>query len=149
MAEPASAVIALIAVSVKTCKILEAAISAIKDAPTIVKHWRTTGRTLQASLVQLEDVLKRRIGAPLPAAETELHEALKDQLESFQRDLDRLQNKIPEVGPSRISHRSPISRFRDNAFLALRNELQRDESLFARLNQHVSMLQLSVSLLSL
>ncbi|KAK7429140.1 hypothetical protein QQZ08_004355 [Neonectria magnoliae] len=150
MAEPASAIIALIAVSVKTCKVLESAVSAIKHAPTIVDHWTTTVCLLQASLQQLGEILERRRrsgGLGSSKVETKHHEAIKCQIELFQRDLERLQRKIPKADLLKIPLRSAIPKFKAKAVLALKNELERDDGLFARVNQHVLVLQLSVSLL--
>ncbi|KAK7416881.1 hypothetical protein QQX98_004939 [Neonectria punicea] len=150
MAEPASAIIALIAVSVKTCKVLESAISAIKNAPAIVEHWTATVRLLQASLEQLGEILEKRRGSGgsgPSTVETKHHEAIKRQIELFQRDLDRLQRKIPKADLLKTPLRSAIPKFKAKAVLALKNELEKDDSLFARVNQHVLVLQLSVSLL--
>ncbi|KPM41127.1 hypothetical protein AK830_g5434 [Neonectria ditissima] len=147
MAEPVSAIVALITASVQTCKILDSAVSAIKNATSVVEHWTTTIQLLQASLVQLRDLLEKRTTLGSSVAETKHQNAIKHQIELFQRDLDRLQRKIPEVDVVKISRKSTIPKFKAKAVLALKTELERDDSLYARVQQHILVLQLSASLL--
>ncbi|KAH7169958.1 hypothetical protein EDB81DRAFT_150255 [Dactylonectria macrodidyma] len=144
--ETVTGIITLVGAALKTWKAIDAAISAVKDAPVAVRNWTATGRLLQSHLKQMERLMTKKENAVLSPEEVNLFEAIKEHLECFQDDLDTLQAKISSASPKRGFKRRSIA---ENSLAALKLKLKEDPALEARINRGIQMFQLNVQLLSL
>ncbi|RSM01167.1 hypothetical protein CDV31_011476 [Fusarium ambrosium] len=143
MAEPASAVIALLGTGVKAWSVFEDMIKAVKNSPDDIRHWTTTSALLKNSCLLVKEKLETRPVATLSPTQKDVLESIGEFLRLFQADLSKLE--IPDAD----AFHGGDSTFKVRAIAAFRLKLDQDDHLIKRLDRNIHMFQVSTSCLSL
>ncbi|KAM6536469.1 hypothetical protein FALCPG4_002473 [Fusarium falciforme] len=143
MAEPASAVIALIGTGLKTWSVFEALIKAVKNSPDDIQHWTMVSDLLTKSCLLMKERLERWRVAILTPTQKDYLESIGEYLKRFQADLSKLE--IPDAD---VFHGGD-STFKDRAMKAFRLKLDQDDHVIKRVDRNIQIFQISTSGLSL
>ncbi|KAL2694693.1 hypothetical protein Neosp_001279 [[Neocosmospora] mangrovei] len=143
MAEPASAVIALIGTGLKTWSVFEALIKAVKNSPDDIQHWNMVSDLLTKSCSLMKERLERWRVATLTPTQKDYLESIGEYLRRFQADLSKLE--IPDAD---VFHGGD-STFKNRAMQAFRLKLDQDDHVIKRVDRNIQIFQISTSGLSL
>jgi hypothetical protein len=141
MAEPASAVIALIVTGLKTWSVFDALIKAVSNSPADAQHWAVVSDLLKNSCSLMKERLERwRVTTLTPTQEKYLA-SISAHLEHFQEDLSGL--GIPDADAFYGGNPG----FKDKAMKAFRLKLDQDDHLIKRVDRSIQIFQISASVL--
>ncbi|RSL49649.1 hypothetical protein CEP54_012341 [Fusarium duplospermum] len=143
MAEPTSAVIALLGTGLKTWSVFEAMIKAVKNSPDDIRHWTMMSTLLNNSCLVVREKLERWPTASLTPTQKDFLKSIEECLGLVQADLSKL-----EIPDSDVFHGGDPT-LKDKAIAAFRLKLDRDDHLIERLDRNIRMFQVSTSCLSL
>ncbi|EEU35230.1 uncharacterized protein NECHADRAFT_88066 [Fusarium vanettenii 77-13-4] len=142
MAEPASAVIALIVTGLKTWSVFDALIKAVSNSPADAQHWAVVSDVLKNSCSLMKERLERWRATDLTPTQEKYLASIGAHLEHFQEDLSGL--GIPDADAFYGGNPS----FRDKVMMAFRSKLDQDDHLIKRVDRSIQIFQISASVLS-
>lgn len=143
MAEPTSAVIALLGTGLKTWDVFEAMIKAIKNSPDDIRHWTMMSTLLRNSCLVVKEKLERWPTSSLTPTQKDFLKSIEECLGLVQADLSKLE--IPDAD---VFHGGDPT-LKDKAIAAFRLKLSQDDHLIKRLDRNIHMFQVSTSCLNL
>lgn len=142
MAEPASAVIALIVTGCKTLGVLDDLLKAVDNSSADAQNWAAVSNLLKASCSLMKERLERWQVTSLSPTQEQYLASIRAHLELFQQDLAAI--GIPDADAFDGRNLS----FKDKAVLALRLKLDQDDRLIKRIDRSIQIFQISASVLS-
>ncbi|KAJ4309902.1 hypothetical protein N0V84_011257 [Fusarium piperis] len=142
MAEPASAVIALIVTGLKTWSVLDDLLKAVDNSSADTQHWAVVTNLLKDACSLMKESLEKWQGTTLTPTQEKYLASIRVHLEHFQKDLSAL--GIPDADAFEGGNPS----FKDRAMMALRLKLDQDDHLIKRVNRSIQIFQISATVLS-
>lgn len=139
MLEPISAVVGIIAATLKTWEKIDDAIKKVANAKLNLDHWEFAIELLRNT----HEVINERILAH-PASSTseaKLYEAITHHVKKIQRDLNIMEGKMPKTGRSWPGQ--------SRLWLAFVMEIRNDKELGRRLDSNIILMSHTMSVLQL
>ncbi|KAF5003940.1 hypothetical protein FDECE_9529 [Fusarium decemcellulare] len=145
MAEPASAVIALIGTGFKAWNTFDALIKEVNNAPQNLSHWTMVVGLMKNLCVLMKTKLESLKNDSLTAAQKEYIGTIWEFIRCFDADLKQLTAGLPDADRFQAGNRS----FRRDAILLFEQKLRADENVIRRIDRNIQLAQINASGLSL
>ncbi|KAJ3535266.1 hypothetical protein NM208_g7203 [Fusarium decemcellulare] len=145
MAEPASAVRALIGTGFKAWNTFDTLIKEVNNAPLSLIHWTMVVGLMKNLCLLMKTKLEGLKSDSLTAAQKEFVGSIWEFIRCFDADLKQLTEGLPDADRFYAGNRS----FRRDAILLFEQKLRADENVIKRIDRSIQLSQVSASGLSL